>query len=306
MLLMRISLNFYVPAFDVEDFSSWKDKFLVYLDGLEPYLVEILENGPFIPKDTKIAALRLKFNAFKALDGEKFQGTFTRLKILLNDLENKGVFIPQAEVNATFVNSLPRKWLKDTRSSSEFRANLNVEFHDRALLANQKRFYKRSGRVGSAKKTMDKSKQTCFAHCKQENEGVTRVKAFMAIAEDEPSVGKINARSDCHEITSDSESEFDNEDSLPPLPKLSGAKPIGTPTDFISLADLTQTSKTSYAVSEKTNPIANKESRIKVTKKKTQTKSPSILIRKLTHPLSLVKEVKGLKEQIKPPSDNSS
>ncbi|GJX83358.1 hypothetical protein Tco_0332839, partial [Tanacetum coccineum] len=38
-----------VHAFDIEDFSSWKDRFMVYLDCLEPYLLEILENGPFIP-----------------------------------------------------------------------------------------------------------------------------------------------------------------------------------------------------------------------------------------------------------------
>ncbi|GJU89587.1 hypothetical protein Tco_1302010 [Tanacetum coccineum] len=131
-----------VPQLDVEDFNSWKDKFLIYLDGLEHFLLEILENGPFIPKsttstpenflpkpqnewiavdrrlanqdkrlksiiisclpngtkkavikcsnareiwndlilshegpskirDTKVAALRLKFNDFKALEGEK-------------------------------------------------------------------------------------------------------------------------------------------------------------------------------------------------------------------------------------------
>ncbi|GJU84669.1 retrovirus-related pol polyprotein from transposon TNT 1-94 [Tanacetum coccineum] len=172
-----------VPDFDKEDFSSWKDRFLVYLDGLEPYLLEVLENGPFVPmsslststnlltkpqiqwspedrklanqdkrlktiiisclpndvmksvikcttakamltnlvlahegpfdtRDTKIAALRLKFNAFKALEGEKVNGTFTRLKCLLNDLKNNGVSIPQAKVNATFVNILPKKWLK--------------------------------------------------------------------------------------------------------------------------------------------------------------------------------------------------
>nr|GEU83375.1 hypothetical protein [Tanacetum cinerariifolium] len=35
-----------------EDFSSWKDRFLVYLDGHEPYLLEILENGPFMPMST--------------------------------------------------------------------------------------------------------------------------------------------------------------------------------------------------------------------------------------------------------------
>nr|GEV05194.1 hypothetical protein [Tanacetum cinerariifolium] len=102
-----------------------------------------------------------------ALEGENVQGTFTRLRILLNDLENKGVSIPQVEVNGTFANNLPRKWLsmnqtqrannsiknnslatlfgknnykedveEDTKSSSEFLADLNVEFYDRALLAN--------------------------------------------------------------------------------------------------------------------------------------------------------------------------
>nr|GEV02614.1 hypothetical protein [Tanacetum cinerariifolium] len=36
---------------------------------------------------------------------------------------------------------------EDQRSSSELLANLNVEFHKRSLLANQRRFYKRSGRL---------------------------------------------------------------------------------------------------------------------------------------------------------------
>ncbi|GKE34711.1 hypothetical protein Tco_1454033, partial [Tanacetum coccineum] len=157
-----------VPAFDVEAFSNWKYRFLVYSNSLD-YLIEVLENRPFVPKslllnstnilhkpqkqwsyedrrlanqdkklksiissclpndvmksvikctsaksmwndlhlaiegpsdtrDTKIAALRLKFNAFKAFEGEKVNGTFTSLKCLLNDIENKGVSIPQAEV----------------------------------------------------------------------------------------------------------------------------------------------------------------------------------------------------------------
>ncbi|GJW74460.1 hypothetical protein Tco_0133830 [Tanacetum coccineum] len=65
-----------VPAFDKEDFTT--------------------HEGP---------------SHFKSLEGEKVNGTFTRLKGLLNDLENNDVTIPQTEVNATFVNSLPRKWL---------------------------------------------------------------------------------------------------------------------------------------------------------------------------------------------------
>ncbi|GJU01307.1 retrovirus-related pol polyprotein from transposon TNT 1-94 [Tanacetum coccineum] len=86
---------------------------------------------PFDTRDTKIATLRLKFNAFKALEGEKVQGTFTRLKILLNDLENKGVFIPQAEVNVTFVNSLPRKWLSMNQTQ---RANNSIKNDSLATL----------------------------------------------------------------------------------------------------------------------------------------------------------------------------
>ncbi|GJS61944.1 retrovirus-related pol polyprotein from transposon TNT 1-94 [Tanacetum coccineum] len=99
-----------VPAFDI-------DLVLAY-------------EGPSETKDTKIAALRLKFNAFKAFEGEKDSNS---------DVE------------------------EDTRSSNEFLANLNAEFHDRALLVNQKWYCKRYGRVGSAKKPIDKTKETCFS-----------------------------------------------------------------------------------------------------------------------------------------------
>nr|GEY16019.1 retrovirus-related Pol polyprotein from transposon TNT 1-94 [Tanacetum cinerariifolium] len=188
--------------------------------------------GPSDTRDTKIIALGLKFNAFKALEGEKVNGTYTRLKCLLNDLENNRVIISQSEVNATFVNNLPTKWLslnqtqrannsikndslaalygnyhykeglindiyasktqtftiqvssskalisnnhfqdndsdveKDNRTNNEFMADLNAEYHERTLLANQKRYYKRSGRLGSSRKPIDKSKETCFAYGK--------------------------------------------------------------------------------------------------------------------------------------------
>ncbi|GKB01981.1 hypothetical protein Tco_0830025 [Tanacetum coccineum] len=96
-----------------------------------------------------------------------------------------------------------------------------------------------------------------------EDEGVTRFKAFMAIAEDEPTVGKTDARSGqwveitmkkgnekkqspqrmcCSlrvrtlsktslDVTSDTEFVDDNQEPLHPLPKLSGAEPIGTSND---------------------------------------------------------------------------
>ncbi|GKA29698.1 retrovirus-related pol polyprotein from transposon TNT 1-94, partial [Tanacetum coccineum] len=197
--------------------------------------------GPSETKDIKIAALRLKFNAFKALEGEKVNETFTRLKSSLNDPENNDVSIPQAEVNAAFVNSLPRKWLsmnqtqrannsinndnlaalygkynyeeglesdsdieEDQRSSSEFLANLNAEFHERTLPANQRRFYKRSGRVGSLKKPMDRVK---YKGLKAKNAVLTKKidamnkgksekgLALMVVADEELSVGRTDARS---------------------------------------------------------------------------------------------------------------
>ncbi|GKC07021.1 retrovirus-related pol polyprotein from transposon TNT 1-94 [Tanacetum coccineum] len=322
---------------------------------------------PFDTRDTKIAALRLKFNAFKALEGEKVNGIFIRLKCLLNDLENNGVSIPQAEDSDSDVE-------EETRSSSGFLADLNAEFHDRALLANQKRYYKRSGRVVSTKKPIDKSNETCFACGKLRKykglkaeidiltkkidampKGVTKVKAFMTIAEDEPSVGKSNARlgqwveiamkkyvedqrknllskfnslnqelSSCMftkvdespsetalEITSDIKSECDIQEPLPPLPKLSGAEPIITSADVINFADLTQT----LAISKEIKKVPNKRSAVKDPKKKAQTMSPSVpdpipiwkadsSIEQLL--FTLMEKVKGLKKQIKTPSNNSA
>nr|GEY55804.1 putative ribonuclease H-like domain-containing protein [Tanacetum cinerariifolium] len=262
-----------VLAFDKDDFTSWKIRFLVFLDGLEPYLITTLEDGLFVPmsnlstptntllkrqnqwsnneshlanqdkrlksiiirclpndvikyvikykstkemwtklylayegpsdtRDTKIATLMLKFNAFKALKGEKVNDTYTQLICLLNDLKNNGDSDSDVE--------------EDNRTNNKFMAELNAEYHERALLANQKRFYKRCGSVRSTRKPMDKSKETCFACGKHgkgdkgksdkglvaesfnrddesvslEDEWNINFKAFMEIAEDEPSVGK--------------------------------------------------------------------------------------------------------------------
>ncbi|GJS52293.1 retrovirus-related pol polyprotein from transposon TNT 1-94 [Tanacetum coccineum] len=88
-----------------------------------------------------------------------------------------------------------------------------------------------------------------------EDEGITKIRAFMAIAEDEPFIRKVDARSGqwvnitmkkadesssmlAPEITSDSKFERDTQEPLPPLPKLIGAKPTSISISLISLADL--------------------------------------------------------------------
>ncbi|GJW93368.1 hypothetical protein Tco_0173040 [Tanacetum coccineum] len=485
-----------VPEFDREDFTSWKVRFLLFLDGFEPYLLKTLEDGPFVPmsslstsdnplpkrqnqwsktesclanqdkilksiiisclpndvmksvikckttkemwndlilaherpsdtRDTKIDALRLKFNAFKSLEGEKVNGTFTRLKCLLNDLENNGVIIPQAEVNVTFVNSLLRKWLsmnqtqrannsikndnmatlygkynyeeglidqdsdsdveEDQRTSNEFMADLNAEYHERALLANHKCHFQKDcpldktstpsypssnnsykpkpytpsfnqtssqntanhqkdykgkykglkaemvvltkriddltkGKSEKGKNEKGKSKNGFIAESfdwdeefvSSEDEGITKIRKFMAIAKDEPFVGKADVRSgqwvdiimkNIHRlfsmtdgderkhvldythvdiyyvedqrkilITSDSESEYETQEPLPPLPKLIGAAPAGSSDSLFSLADLTfnmaDLTLNTY-VPEKTKPTSVNVSSAYVIKKRT-------------------------------------
>ncbi|GJY30124.1 hypothetical protein Tco_0413619 [Tanacetum coccineum] len=241
-----------VPAFDKEDFTSWKVRFLVFLDGLEPYLLKTLKDEPFVPMSslsTSKNSLPKRQNQWSNVESRlanQVNETFTRLKRLLNDQENNGVTIPQAEVNAMFVNSLLRKWLsmnqtqrannsikndslatlskalvsnhqfqdsdsdveEDQTTINEFMADLNAEYHERALLANQQRFYKRSGRNSGNHQKEYKGKYKGLKAemvvltkriddiTKEKNdEGSTKIRAFMAIAEDEPSVGKADARS---------------------------------------------------------------------------------------------------------------
>nr|GEX27995.1 hypothetical protein [Tanacetum cinerariifolium] len=122
--LMRTSLTFLIQE------EGLMSQMFLHLTKRISRVGKLDHDRPSDVGDTKIAALRLKFNAFKSLEGEKDSDS---------DVE------------------------EDQRTSNEFMAGLNAEYHERALLANQKRFYKRSGRVGSARKTLDKTKETCFA-----------------------------------------------------------------------------------------------------------------------------------------------
>ncbi|GJU10673.1 hypothetical protein Tco_1133069 [Tanacetum coccineum] len=110
--------------------------------------------------------------------------------------------------------------------------------------------------------------------------GITTVRAFMAITEDEPAMRKTDARSgqwvgitikkaedslteNSPECASEDESVNDNQEPLPVLPKLSWAKPIGTSKGVSSTIDLTQTS----TVAEKTKHVTKKESQLKAIRK---------------------------------------
>ncbi|GJV02983.1 retrovirus-related pol polyprotein from transposon TNT 1-94 [Tanacetum coccineum] len=155
-------------------------------------------------------------------------------------------------------------------------------------------------------------KNTKDLNCSLQNE-ITRVNLESESLKDEISdLKKVNKKWTSSKVTLDQlliEQVPSNIEPLPPLPKLIGAEPTGTSNSLISLADLTL----STTVPKKTKQTTDKVSPVNV-KKKTKTKSPSILdscpdkkadssTKKLL--LTLMKEVKGLKEQIKTPSDTS-
>nr|GEU53462.1 retrovirus-related Pol polyprotein from transposon TNT 1-94 [Tanacetum cinerariifolium] len=226
--------------------SMWNDLILAH-------------EGPSDTRDTKIIALRLKFNAFKALEGKN-----VRIRIFSRQLNSRDQSsLRGIDCENSYFQDSDSDVEENTRSNSEFLADLNVEFQDRALLASQKRFYKRwkykalKFEVAILTKKIDamskrKSEKGLVAESFDwddksqsfKDEGVTRVKAFTTIIEDETAVGKANV----------------------------GAKPVGTSTDVIPLANLTQTS----IVSDKTKKVTDKESSVKVINKKDQTKSPSV------------------------------
>ncbi|GKD17764.1 retrovirus-related pol polyprotein from transposon TNT 1-94 [Tanacetum coccineum] len=114
------------------------------------------------------------------------------------------------------------------------------------------------------------------------------------------------------EITSDSESECDSQEPLPPLPKLIGAAPSGTSESLISLSDLTLNMvdlTLDTPEPKKTRPSA-KVSPTYVIKKKTKKShaGPKPCYDKKAESsnkqllLTLIEEVKGLKRQIEIPS----
>ncbi|GJS92662.1 hypothetical protein Tco_0799630 [Tanacetum coccineum] len=123
---------------------------LCYLAGMEPYYLKCIKDGPFQPKtadgdakpesqwtpakrrvlvqdqrlksiiifegplDTKenrIMDLKLEYQTFRAKSTESLSQTYTWYKTLLNELTNDGVNLSKHEINISFVNSLPEKWL---------------------------------------------------------------------------------------------------------------------------------------------------------------------------------------------------
>ncbi|GJZ22598.1 retrovirus-related pol polyprotein from transposon TNT 1-94 [Tanacetum coccineum] len=78
--------------------STWDDLILYH-------------EGPSNVKENRVMDLKLCYNTFKFKEGESLIQTFTRYKALMNELVNNGIKLSKLEINTSFINGLPKKWL---------------------------------------------------------------------------------------------------------------------------------------------------------------------------------------------------
>ncbi|GJS37588.1 hypothetical protein Tco_0535970 [Tanacetum coccineum] len=154
-------------------------------------------------------------HSFEAKPSEILSPTYTHYKTLLNELTNDGVIQSKHEINLGFMNSLVEKWLSfsqglrndfqkhfddeaDKRSSEEYPRDPELEFHERAFLANSKCFIKRKNKISSQKanentkcyKCGKKSSQSEPKFQKDYKAEYKKMKAKLALLEASPSTSQ--------------------------------------------------------------------------------------------------------------------
>ncbi|GJZ40231.1 hypothetical protein Tco_0586794 [Tanacetum coccineum] len=166
------------PKLELGKFNKWKKQMLCYLEGMDPYYLKCIKDGLFQQKtadgDAKPES-KWTPDERRGKATESLSQTYTRYKTLLNELANDGVNLSKHEINVGFMNSLPEKWLtfsqgprngnhtqtldlvdiyerfvyednliqRSERSSEEYLRDLDIEYQERALLANLKRHFTR-------------------------------------------------------------------------------------------------------------------------------------------------------------------
>nr|GEV96667.1 retrovirus-related Pol polyprotein from transposon TNT 1-94 [Tanacetum cinerariifolium] len=71
----------------------------------------LYHDGPSDVKESRVIDLKLCYNTFKFKEGKSLTQTFTRYKALMNELVNDGIKLSKLEINTSFINWLPKKWL---------------------------------------------------------------------------------------------------------------------------------------------------------------------------------------------------
>ncbi|GJQ92898.1 hypothetical protein Tco_0004037 [Tanacetum coccineum] len=101
--------------------------------------------GPLDTKKNRIMDRKLEYQTFRAKPSESLSQTYTRYKTLLNELANDGVNLSKHEISVGQPD--PKKDFQenyddeaDERTSEKCLRDLDIEFYERAVLANSKCF----------------------------------------------------------------------------------------------------------------------------------------------------------------------
>ncbi|GJR63214.1 hypothetical protein Tco_1505376 [Tanacetum coccineum] len=125
------------PKLEPKKFNKWKKKMLCYLAGMEPYYLKCIKDGPFQPK---------------IADGDAKPERYSDTKKALITTPSS-----TAISTALFSNNVIQDFQEnsddevDERSSKEYLRDLDIKYHERAILANSKHFIKRRNNFSGQK-----------------------------------------------------------------------------------------------------------------------------------------------------------
>ncbi|GKD07786.1 retrovirus-related pol polyprotein from transposon TNT 1-94 [Tanacetum coccineum] len=169
--------------------------------------------GPSDTKENRIMDLKLEYQTFRAKSSKSLSQTYTRYNTLLNELSRIGTEECQSYSDLDLADIYGFCLMKKPNPiSEECLRDLDIEYHERALLANSKRFIKRRNNFSGQKandtecyKCGNKGHfgRDCFSKMSEPSYNLPvnntlscskAVKVLMALADDELTVGKIHAR----------------------------------------------------------------------------------------------------------------
>jgi gag-polypeptide of LTR copia-type/Zinc knuckle len=122
------------PRFELDDFSSWKDRMLLHLVGIEPYLIDVLTKGPYVPQAPFTGPALANEGEVQMVDKPEAQWTDDERKLVNLDNKLRGIIISTLPTNImkTVIKLTSAKLVWDTlciqfEGTEEVRANKKID-----------------------------------------------------------------------------------------------------------------------------------------------------------------------------------
>ena len=87
------------PKFEHDEFSSWKERMLLHLVGLEPYLIDVVTKGPYVPQTAITGPAVDGVNPTGTIDKPEAQWTDDDRKLVNLDNKLRGIIISTLPTN---------------------------------------------------------------------------------------------------------------------------------------------------------------------------------------------------------------